>query len=90
MNRFRPASGYPLSTTITRTDGATGDEYDVDVDYRVTPGRPERRHLRNGDPGYPAEDAEVEIDRAVRNDTSEAVELTDDELAARRAARQTG
>jgi hypothetical protein len=29
---------------------------------RYTPGRPEVRYLSNGDPGYPAEPAEIEFD----------------------------
>ena len=37
------------------------DEDDVTVEYHYSPGRPAVIHLRNGDPGYPADPAEVEI-----------------------------
>ena len=38
-------------------------EITVHVDYDYSPGRPAVMHLRNGDPGYPEEPAEINIFR---------------------------
>jgi hypothetical protein len=35
------------------------DGIDAVITYSYSPGRAERRYLRNGDPGYPAEPAEI-------------------------------
>jgi len=49
------------------------------VSYSYSPGRPAVMYLRNGDPGYPADPAEIEIEkieRIVEKDgktTSEAI-----------------
>ena len=41
---------------------AIGDlEIDFVAHYAYSPGRPAVRYLRNGDPGYPEEPAEIEI-----------------------------
>jgi len=49
-----------FSQTVTLDLGALG-ESEVSVDYTYRAGRPGRRYLCNGDPGYPDEPAEVEI-----------------------------
>ena len=41
--------------------GLQPDSLWVTIEYRYTPGRPARLYLRNGDPGYPADPAEVEL-----------------------------
>jgi hypothetical protein len=51
-----------------------GDRMAVDIAYTYKRGRPAVMYLRNGDPGYPAEDAEVEV---VRADPEEGVTLPD-------------
>lgn len=54
-----------MSTTthkIAATWAAQGDaEIDAEIVFRFTPGHPAVMYLRNGDPGYPAEPAEVEL-----------------------------
>ena len=55
-----------LCTRMTRVD-ADGERFDVDmvINFRVvsySPGRPECRYQRNGDPGWPAEDASYEFE----------------------------
>jgi len=49
-----------FSQTVTLDLGALG-EVEVVVDYTYSAGRPGKMYLRNGDPGYPEEPAEVEI-----------------------------
>ncbi len=49
-----------FSQTVTLDFGVLG-ERDVEVSYSYSPGRPGRMYMRNGDPGYPDEPAEVEI-----------------------------
>lgn len=55
-----------LSTTVKRPDvGGEITDWDVIVYFKVvsySPGCPEVRYLRNGDPGYPAEPAEYEFE----------------------------
>lgn len=48
-------------------------DVELAVRYTYTPGLPERQYMPNGDPGHPAEPAEVEI-LAVR---AGGVEITD-------------
>lgn len=67
------------TTTITR-ENEDGTEYDVEVTYSVSRYYPGVHTLSNGDPGYPAEGGEVEVSSAIRQDTKEEVELTDDEI----------
>lgn len=49
-------------------------EPDVQVEANYTPGRPAVMYLRNGDPGYPEEDDEVEVTKVVRLDTNEELD----------------
>ena len=49
-----------FSQTVTLDFGALGEQ-EVTVDYIYIAGRPGKMYLRNGDPGYPEEPAEVEI-----------------------------
>jgi len=49
-----------FSQTVTLDFGCLG-EHDVEVSYAYSPGRPGKMYLRNGDPGYPDEPAELEI-----------------------------
>jgi hypothetical protein len=51
----------PYKTVITTTIERNGKEIEVEVTGNYYPGLPEQRYLRNGDPGYPAEAAEMEI-----------------------------
>lgn len=37
------------------------DDAPFEVEFDITPGRPGKLYLRNGDPGYPPEPAEVDI-----------------------------
>lgn len=67
------------TATIYR-ENEDGTEYEVRVTFDMSPIRPAVYNLRNGDPGYPAEGGEVEVTSAVRQDTLEEVELTDDEI----------
>lgn len=66
-----------MKTTIYREIGDA--EIEINVEGTVTAGTREVRYLRNGDPGYPAEPATVEIDSAEDAETGEPVELTDAE-----------
>lgn len=67
------------TTTITRED-EDGTEYEVVVTYTVSKYHPAVMYLSNGDPGYPEEGGEVEVESAIRQDTMESVELTDSEI----------
>ena len=49
-----------FSQTVTFDFGVLG-EHEISVDYTYSAGRPGKMYLRNGDPGYPEEPAEVEI-----------------------------
>ena len=49
-----------FSQSVTLDFGNLGD-HEVQVDYTYSAGRPGKMYLRNGDPGYPEEPAEVEI-----------------------------
>ena len=80
----------PLSFTLTLDLGIFGEQ-DVDVSYTYSAGRPAVMYLRNGDPGYPEEPAEIEIlsvtchgvklpDKMWENDS--CVEVIIDELSA--------
>ena len=51
---------YCFTYTSCSGDVVTG-EAEVQVKYTFRPGRPAMMYLRNGDPGYPAEDPEIEI-----------------------------
>lgn len=48
------------STFPYRLSGKIAAEFEVRARCHVAPGSPEVRYLRNGDPGYPAEDPELE------------------------------
>ena len=39
----------------------TGEEATFDIEFRIWPGRPAVMYLRNGDPGYPEDPAELEV-----------------------------
>lgn len=68
------------TATITREDEETGTEYEVVVTYSVSKYHPAVMYLSNGDPGYPEEGGEVEVESAIRQDTGASVELTDSEI----------
>jgi hypothetical protein len=51
--RYTLTVDYPLAGSDT---GAP-----VRITFNYTPGRPARWYLRNGDPGYPAEPAEIDL-----------------------------
>lgn len=68
-----------METTLTR-ENEDGTEYEIAVKFTVSKYHPAVMYLRNGDPGYPAEGGEVEVDSAIRTDTGEEVELTDSEI----------
>ena len=73
------------TTTLTREIETSPDvwgEIEIEVEYSVSPFVKGVHTLRNGDPGYPDEGGEVEILSAVRTDTGEQIELTDDEIYA--------
>lgn len=46
-------------------EGEDGEEIEVTVYYNYSPGQKGCMHLRNGDPGYPDEPPEVEIEKVV-------------------------
>lgn len=48
---------YRMIAHIPDGDG----EQECRITFRHTPGRPARWYLRNGDPGYPADPAEVSL-----------------------------
>lgn len=50
----------PLSFILTLDLGIFGEQ-EVDVSYTYSAGRPAVMYLRNGDPGYPEEPAELEV-----------------------------
>ena len=52
---------YAMTATIPVGPRDEGAEVDCRITFNYTPGHPEVRYLRNGDPGYPAEPAEVEF-----------------------------
>jgi hypothetical protein len=71
----------------TNRDGSSADfEFDVEVTYSYSPAIPGVMYLRNGDPGYPEEPAEVEIlscrprDPHMGTDLVKEDALSDDEL----------
>lgn len=41
--------------------GLEPDSLEVLIEYKFSPGRPAKMYLRNGDPGYPADPAEVDF-----------------------------
>lgn len=43
-------------------------QLDVTIRYTFTPGRPGKMYLKNGDPGYPADPCEVDIDEVLSGD----------------------
>jgi len=49
------------------------EEVDISVYYNATPGSPAVWYRRNGDPGDPAEDPEIEIWKVIRRDSGEDV-----------------
>lgn len=48
-------------------------EVELDVEYTATIGRPAVNYLSNGDPGYPAEPAEISVSKVV---TTNGIDLT--------------
>lgn len=47
---------------MTGSGYVTYKDVELEVDYYSTPYVPERRYLSNGDPGYPAEGGEFDIE----------------------------
>jgi hypothetical protein len=47
--------------TVFLQCGDLGEDVECVIQYDYTKGRPERQYLSNGDPGYPADPAEVDI-----------------------------
>jgi len=47
---------------VTGSGYVTYKDVELEVDYYSTPYVPERRYLSNGDPGYPAEGGEFDIE----------------------------
>lgn len=68
-----------MQTTLTR-ENDDGTEYEVVVEFTISKYFPAVMYLSNGDPGYPEEGGEVEVTSAIRQDTLEGVDLTDDEI----------
>lgn len=62
MTRINRSFSGSMDTTI---DLGIAGEHDVRIEYTITPGYPGRMYLSNGDPGYPPEPDEVEIDRVI-------------------------
>ena len=56
---MKPTKG---SITVFLQCGDLGEDIEAKIEYTYTEGYPERQYLPNGDPGYPAEPADVEID----------------------------
>ena len=52
---------HKLRATIPYGDPDIGAEIEVEIAFNFTPGRPAVMYLRNGDPGYPADPAEIEF-----------------------------
>ncbi len=50
-----------VSVSTSYVDPVTDEEIDIDVECEVTPGEPEVRWQRNGDPGWPGCGPEVEV-----------------------------
>lgn len=58
--------------TVTMLDDV---EVDITITFDYEPGRPAVWYLSNGDPGYPAEPAEIDVIRTVRSDTGEEIDI---------------
>jgi len=67
-----------ISALVTFTDD-DGEDYDVEVEAEYIPGSPGRWSLDNGDPGHPPDAPEVNITAAIRTDTREEVNLTEEQ-----------
>lgn len=66
-------------TIITREIDGEEVEIPIMVTYSITPGRPARFYLNNGDPGYPEEPPEIDLTWFSRVDGGESIDITDDE-----------
>ena len=69
---------HTYEINLERPDDDGYREVKVTVHYRYTKGLPEVPFLRNGDPGYPEEPAELEVIRVVDAEGNE-YELTKQE-----------
>ena len=58
---------------FTTTIEVNGDELDVVVEYTYSPGTPDVMYLSNGDPGYPGDPAECEVEAVYRTDDKKRV-----------------
>ncbi len=54
-------SDYTATVTIPIGTGKQMGEADVVVEYSYSPGTPDVMYLKNGDPGYPGDPPELEI-----------------------------
>ena len=70
----------PKSLTASITIERDGVEVEIFVHGKLWPGRPAVHYLRNGDPGYPAEEAEMEL-LGADDGKGNPVELTEAEEA---------
>ncbi len=70
--------------SVNLTMPTTIDDRDATVDFNYSPAIPAVMYLRNGDPGYPEEPAEVEVTEIRLGDGNEFDfgELNDDEQKA--------
>jgi hypothetical protein len=72
-------STLTLVWTIHAGDPEREEDRTIEVDYDYDPGRPAVMYLRNGDPGYPAEGAELTThsvrDAVTGEDLADAVDV---------------
>jgi len=54
-------SKHTFTTTIPHGDPDLGAEVELEITFEYRAGRPAVMYLRNGDPGYPADPAEIEF-----------------------------
>jgi hypothetical protein len=54
-------STHKLMATLPHGDPDLGAEIECQITFSYTRGRPAVMYLRNGDPGYPADPAEIEL-----------------------------
>jgi len=58
---------------FTTTIEVHGDELDVVVEFTYSPGTPDVMYLSNGDPGYPGDPGECEVEAVYRTDDKKRV-----------------
>lgn len=81
-------SKVSFSTYLTMVDTETECvEFDVTVRATVTAGRPQCNYLANGDPGYPAEDAEIDSLQVFRRVDGKELEVEWDSIPKREQER---